>query len=251
MQDYSQNSSQQNGSRFSQEPIFNTPSNPRTSVFIVVVLVFAITVGIGYWLGRSLVIRDSNAYIASSDSSGVNTEKQVLALLELDDLSVGQPTLISIWLIHLNPGDPPKLGFTPVAAYAMPDEPTYELLDKFELNEKRGPSAEFLKNLSKVSPQINGYMMVDQESIYSSLRWFLGKETAESVTIENHTMTEYGQALRSFCHSLATDEERPEFPWSMVNSGHYVTSLSFHQTFQNLDFLVSSPAPNCVMVPLP
>lgn len=251
MQEISNTSNLPNGSGFSQEPIFNSPSNPRTLIFIVVVLVFAFTVVVGYWLGHSLVIRNSDTCVACSDEFGTYSEQQIIALFELDDLSSGQPTLISIWFIYLTPGDTPKLGFSPVAAYALPDEPNYFLLDKFELNEKRAPSAEFLRNLAKVKPPINGYIMVDQTSLNAFLGWFLGKEAVDTVKIENHTMTEYGQSLRGFCHSLSSEAERSEFPWSMVNSGHFMSSLSFHQTFKNLDFLLKSPPPQCVMVPLP
>lgn len=217
---------------------------------MVVLLVFSITLGIGFWLGHSLVVRGADDVYEESRASNSVPTKQIITLLEVDDLTAAQPTLISIWNIHLTPGNSPKLGFTPVAAEALPDEPNFSILEKFSMDDNHNPSAGFLQALRKINPTADGYIILDNTSTSEIMRWFLGTESAETLNIENHTMTEYGQVLRSFCRSLANEAEKTEFPWSIVNTGHFKTSLSFNQVFINLGFLTNSPKPQCVMVPI-
>ena len=212
-------------------------------------LIFIIASGAGYWLGNQLVVKHSPISISTIDTSS----SRIITLLEVNDLSIDQPELLSIWIIHLTPGDSPRLGFTPVATISLPDEPNYALLDQFDLNENRSLSTNFLHSLSKIKVKSNGYIIVDQTAVTAFVNWLSGKDTQEPIGFTDHSMTQYGQVLRGLCQSLTgfSESAHNEFPWSKFSGTHFLTSMGFDDVMLNLGFITSSPAPHCEMVPLP
>ncbi|NMB54207.1 MAG: hypothetical protein GYA15_05850 [Leptolinea sp.] len=215
-------------------------------------LVFILTLGVGYWLGENLVIKHST--ISSLSVSPIDTSSaRVITLLEVNDLTQDKPELLSIWNIHLTPGDSPRLGFTPVAAISLPDDPNHALLDQFNLDENRSLSMNFMRSLSKNKVKSDGYIILDQTAIIAFVNWLSGKDTQEPIGLQNHSMSEYGLVLRSMCQSLTgfSESAHSEFPWSKFASTHFLTSLSFENVMANLSFITSTSAPHCEMVPFP
>jgi hypothetical protein len=218
----------------------------------ILFLIFILTLGAGYWLGEHLVVKHST--ISNLSASPIDTSSdRVITLLEVNDLTQDKPELLSIWNIHLIPGDSPRLGFTPVATITLTEDVNYALLDQFSLDENRSLSTNFQRSLSKIKVKSNGYILLDQVAVSAFINWLSGKDTQEPIGLSDHSMNEYGQILRGLCQSLTgfSESAHSEFPWSKFSGTHFFTSLSFDDVISNLSFITSSSAPRCEMVPLP
>lgn len=214
-------------------------------------LVFILTVFLGYWLGSKLVVTQNIPGLKPAIT--VDSGSTVIALIEVSDLSEPQPALLSVWFIHLIRNDQPALGFTPVFAISMQDDPNFVTLSNFSLDANGNPSREFLKSLENLKVKTTGYVMVDQKSAAAFVNWINGSALDKPLEIQKHTMAEYGQILRTMCNSLPADAEKgmSEFPWTRFSPGTLRTSLSFTQVMENTAFLFSSSSPHCEMVSLP
>jgi hypothetical protein len=219
--------------------------------FWIVSAIFICTVGIGYWLGTNVVLSDNPSLLASVDNN--TSTARVITLLEVSDLTMETPELLSIWYIHLSPDDQPRLGFTPVSSISMPDEPNFELLNQFSLDKNGYPSIEFQNSLRKLKVGSTGYVVVDQVSSAAFINWFTGKDLNDPLAFEAHSMTEYGQVLRSMCNAFPVIAKKgiSEFPWTKYGPDHIRLSLSFTQVIENTAFLTATNSPRCEMVPLP
>jgi hypothetical protein len=219
-------------------------------VFWIISAIFICTVGIGYWLGTNVVLSDNQPLLAVIDNNA--SAERVITLLEVSDLTMDTPELLSIWFIHLSPDDQPRLGFTPVSSISMPDDPNFKLLSQFSLDKNGNPSVEFLNSLRKLKVDSTGYVVVDQVSAAAFINWFTGKGLDEALALEAHSMTEYGQVLRSMCNAFPGIAKKgiSEFPWTKYGPDHIRLSLSFTQVIENTAFLTSSNSPRCEMVPL-
>jgi hypothetical protein len=216
-----------------------------------IALVFILTVFLGYWLGSKLVVSAGvPAFNPSQDS--VNSSS-VITLIEVSDLSEPQPALLSVWFVHLIRTDQPVLGFTPVYAISMQDDPNFITLSNFSLDEQGNPSREFLKSLDKLKVKSSGFVMMDQKSDAAFINWITGAALDKPLEIQQHTMAEYGQILRTMCSALPGDGKKGlgEFPWTKFAPDTFRTSLTFTQVMDNTSFLFSSGSPRCEMVSLP
>ncbi len=240
-----------NENGFLQNSFIPFGGNLQKPVFWIILFVFFITIGIGYWLGGNLVISPENQL---SDTSIIKTEsnKRVITLLEVTDLTAEKPELISIWFIHINPGDKPHLGFSPVSSRGLEDETNLDLLGNFTLDESRNPSDKFIQLLGKLKVSSSGYVMLDQVAVKAFINWFEGSDGSEQISLENHSMAEYGQILRNICNSFPefASKEVTEFPWTKLTPSHFSTSLRFNQVITNMSFLTSSNSPQCETVPI-
>jgi hypothetical protein len=216
-----------------------------------IALIFVFTIFLGYWLGSKFVVTDKIAGFKPVPS--VDPSSSVITLIEVSDLSEPQPALMSVWFLHLIHNDQPVLGFTPVYAISMQDDPNFLTLSNFSLDEKGNPSYEYLKELEKLKVKTSGYVMVDQKSAASLVNWINGIALDKPLEIQHHTMAEYGQILRGMCATLPADAEKGigEFPWMKFTPGSFRTSLSFTQVMENTSFLFSSSSPRCEMISLP
>jgi hypothetical protein len=229
---------------------FQRVKNLQRPILLPILFVFVLTMGIGYWLGSHLVVNKSGIV---TEFSRTTTESRVITLLEVSDFSIDEPELISIWVIHLAPGDIPRLGFTPVAAISMLDDPNSNLLTQFSLDENGAPSQIFLQSLRKINVHSDGYVVLDQVAISAFINWFSIKDDGEGFGLENHSMAEYGRILRGMCQAfpgLAVNEVK-EIPWSKISDGHFKSSLQFDQVMSDIRFLTATVSPRCEMVPLP
>ena len=227
-------------------------NNVQKPVLWLVICIFFMMAGAGYWIGTTMVIKPGGteyAYTNSGDNSGINT----VLILETDDLSQTEPQLLSIWFIHINSGDKPKLGFTPVVTIDMVDSEDYNLLQKFSINPKQQPGNEFLSLVAKKGFPTQNYIIIDQKSAAGFVNWFAGKEFSNPLVLDMHSMAQYGPVLRGFCSSLSSVQERGlvDFPWSKVTPDHFATSLQFARVISNLAQLTSPKTPHCEMIPLP
>lgn len=230
--------------------LFDRIKNRQKPVFWLVLFVFILFLGIGYGLGVHLVV--DNPSVEASYSTNT-TDTRVITLLEVSDLLNPEPELISIWFIHLTPGDAPRLGFTPVSAVSLVDEPNFDLLAEFFLDANGTPSNKFLQSLRKLKVQSDGYVILDQVAVSAFINWFSVKDSAELIGLENHSMAEYGKILRGMCQAFPgiTGIEMQELPWSKISADHFKTSLHFDQVMSDIRFLTASNSPRCEMVPLP
>lgn len=216
-----------------------------------IALIFILTAFLGYWLGSRLVVatglQEANPMPANGD------QNRVITLIEVTDLSEPQPALLSVWFIHLIKSDQPTLGFTPVFAISMQDDPNFHTLSDFTLDVNGNPSRDFMKSLEKLKVRSSGYVMVDQNSAAAMVNWLTGNALDKPLELQQHTMAEYGQILRTMCNSLPNDAEKGigEFPWSKFSPETIRTSLTFTQVMENTKFLFTSGSPRCEMVSLP
>jgi hypothetical protein len=214
--------------------------------------IFLLTILIGFWIGTKMVVQLSESglplEITLQDSS-----KSTILLLEVNDLSESEPELISIWFIHLNTGEKPRLGFSPVLSIDMKDHKDFKLLKQFSLDSKRTPSREFLLAVTRKGFFTQNYIIVDKQSSIAFINWFAGKDLSDPIAIDDHTMAQYGQVLRNLCNSFALPSKNGsvDFPWSRIADDHFSTNLKFNQVLKNLSFLTSTNTPLCEMVPLP
>jgi hypothetical protein len=184
----------------------------------------------------------------------INEEQnRVITLIEVTDLSEPQPAVLSVWFIHLIQSEQPSLGFTPVFSISMQDDPNSHALADFTLDANGNPSRDFLKSLDKLKVRSSGYVMVDQKSAAALVNWLTGTALDKPLELQQHTMAEYGQILRTMCNALPSDAEKGigEFPWSKFTPDSLRTSLAFTQVIENTQFLFASGSPRCEMVSLP
>lgn len=221
-------------------------------VLWLVIGIFLITVGVGFWIGNTMVIKSANLEYGYA-SLNVSEKPNTILLLETDDLSLEEPQLLSIWFIHVNSGEKPKLGFTPVVTIDMVDNEDFYLLQKFSITPEKQPNREFLKLVAKKGFPSQNYIIVDQKSAAAIINWFAGKELANPLALDQHSIEQYGPVLRGFCGSLASvsDKGLLDFPWSKITPDHFSTSLQFDRVLSNFAHLTSPKTPHCEMVPLP
>jgi hypothetical protein len=216
-----------------------------------IALIFILTVFLGYWLGTKLVV--GTALPLANPVIENEEQNRVITLIEVTDLSEPQPALLSVWFIHLINSEQPSLGFTPVFAISMQDDPNFNTLADFTLDSNGNPSREFLKSLDKLKVRSSGYVMVDQTSAAALVNWLTGSALDKPLELQQHTMAEYGQILRAMCNALPSDAEKGvgEFPWSKFTPDTIRTTLTFTQVMENTQFLFASGSPRCEMVSLP
>jgi hypothetical protein len=216
-----------------------------------IALIFILTVFLGYWLGSKLVV--GKDLPTTNPVPVIQDHNRVITLIEVTDLSEPQPALLSVWFIHLIQSDQSSLGFTPVFAISMQDDPNFHSLADFTLDTNGNPSMDFLKSLDKLKVRSSGYVMVDQKSAAALVNWITGTALDKPLELQQHTMSEYGQILRMMCNALPSDSEKGigEFPWSKFTPDTLRTSLSFTQVIENTQFLFASGSPRCEMISLP
>jgi hypothetical protein len=216
-----------------------------------IAVVFFLAVLLGYWLGSKLVVTTGVPNLQPVMVDEKNN--QVVTLIEVSDLAEPQPALLSVWFIHLIRDDQPVLGFTPVFSITMQDDPNFAKFADFSLDANGNPSREFLKTLENLKVHSSGYLIVDQKSAAALVNWTTGVALNKPLELQQHSMAEYGQILRSMCNALPADAEKGigEFPWSKFTSDNIRTSLSFTQVIENTRFLFLSGSPHCEMVTLP
>jgi len=216
-----------------------------------IVVVFCLTVLLGYWLGSKLVVTTGIQELLPAPVDASRT--QVITIIEVSDLTEPQPALLSVWFVHLIRNDQPALGFTPIFAITMQDDPNFENFSNFSLDANGNPSRDFLKSLEKLKVHTSGYVMLDQKSAAALVNWITGTALDKPLELQQHSMAEYGQILRTMCNALPADAEKGigEFPWSKFTPDSIRTSLTFTQVMENTQFLFAAGSPHCEMVALP
>ncbi len=229
----------------------SNPSRIKKPVLWVSILIFIITIGLGYALGTGLVVRSGDflPVFGKTLSSG----NKVITVYEVTDLGLDKPDLLSIWYIHLITGDNPSLGFTPVVTISMIDDQRYSLLKEFAIDGNGYPTSEFRNKIQSTGVSSDGFVILDQAAVSTFINWFKGVELSSPSGLSSYSMAEYGQVLRGMCNNFPLIAERApgEFPWSMIAPLHFRTSLGFDEVISNMSFLVDSITPKCEMVPLP
>jgi hypothetical protein len=214
--------------------------------------IFLLAILIGFGIGTTMVVQinETNPLL---DISPQDSTKSTILLLEVNDLSINEPELISIWFIHLNSGEKPRLGFSPLLTLDMTDNKDFKLLKQFSLDSNHNPSREFLQTVKRKGFSTPNYILVDRQSSTVFINWFTGKDLSDPIAIDDHTMAQYGQVLRNLCNSftLPSKNGSVDFPWSRIAIDHFTTNLKFNQVIKNLTFLTSPNTPLCEMVPLP
>ncbi len=219
----------------------------------VSLLIFLATLGIGYLIGNSMVIRSGDYFNSSQISKSLLSDDMAITIIEVTDLGLDEPDLLSIWYLHIMTGENPQLGFTPVVTISMVDDPNYSLLKEFSLDSNGYPSQDFLGKIQKTRVSSVGYIIIDQAGVSAFVNWFKGTDLSAPTGLSTFSMAEYGQLLRGLCNELPMVAERNtgEFPWSLITPLHFRTSLGFDQVITNMSFLTETIPPKCEMVPLP
>jgi len=220
-------------------------------VLWVSILIFIITIGLGYALGTGLVVRSGDPFPVFGKS--LTSGNTVITVYEVTDLGLDKPDLLSIWYIHMITGDNPSLGFTPVVTISMIDDPRYSLLKEFTIDVNGYPTSDFQKKIHSTGVSSDHFIILDQAAVSTFVNWFKGSELSSPSGLSSYSMAEYGQVLRGMCNNFSLVAERApgEFPWSMITPLHFRTSLGFDTVISNMSFLVDSITPKCEMVPLP
>ena len=236
---------------FTQKSILSKGLFLKKPIVWVSLLIFIVTILAGFQIGNNFVIRSDSQPVLMASS--LSSEETVITLLEVTDLGVEQPDLLSVWYIYILRGDNPRLGFTPVASLSMLDNPNADLLNTFTLDTNGNPSTDFLHVLQRTKVKSDGYIIMDQAAVTTFVNWFSGKDLNESIGMKTFSMAEYGLVLRGLCASFPNVAERAsaEFPWSTVTPLHFKTSFGFNQVIQNMSFLTETISPHCEMVALP
>lgn len=217
----------------------------------VSVLIFFAAIILGYSLGTGLVIKSGDFQPVLNKS--LSSEQSILTVYEVTNLGLDKPDLLSIWFIHIMPGDNPVLGFTPVVTISMIDDPNFSILKEFSLDSNGYPSSEFRSKLNKIGVSSDGFIVLDQAAVAAFVNWFKGTDLSSPSGLSSYSMAEYGQLLRGMCNEfpLVAEHASGEFPWSMITPLHFRTSLGFDQVIASMSFLVDTVSPKCEMVPLP
>lgn len=202
-------------------------------VLIIFVIVYLISLVAGFGFAE---IRQANAIAPTTTP----TKQSSWILVRLDNLTVEQPRLISVWAMFLTYSPGPQVFFKPLFSIDAKTNKYPELEKVFSVSTDRTVSYDFIQELNKLIPHQSGLLILDNTGYETFTNWFLSSSPAlELQPSDLGTSLVYSKKLNGetedynrICFALS-NENHPalaNLPWWELLPDHLVA----HPTLQNL-----------------
>ena len=174
-----------------------------------------------------------------------------ILLVQVDDLTAGDPALISIWGLFIAFSEQTNLIFKAIYPSNTPSTLSQEIGESFEIEPGKKLSGAYLDKLNTLGIKWDGYILIDNQFIdrygnafpHTSLTPFLSP-TAEPDSI----IRQEEVFLNKTCEYLAKPERAlsPQFDWQAAASGHFSSNLKLDFLLMGWQFLLENGAiQNC------
>lgn len=187
-------------------------------------------------------------------------KQQNLVIILTDDLTISNPSLISVWAVFISYGStPPSLNFVQIFPSESKDG-RVDLMPAFSLTESKDPSPVFDKALRAFNFPIDGVIVTDAEGFNNISGWMFGNqyqlESPISATSDNQMGA--AQMLQQFvsaaCPKLTNADPtgKTAFSWQDLIPKHFHTRMPFETmaiSWQNLSS--NGTPPHCEFVQIP
>lgn len=222
-------------------------------VIPVVIVIFGVFAFLGYKAAsKFMAARQSSEMqtIATVEKPSVNQKNYVF--IHVNDLTLEQPELITVWAAFVNNTTPPQFMFLPLF-------PTYNaeiherINNNFNLNAGKKVNQRFIKQLqSSFDFKISGYIITDDTGVSYSNLWITGVETpvsniAATTDTEKHALLLNGQtSWQQFCQLVASGTANNYFAainWGLLLPDHFSTNLDFESLTLLTDQIVHATSP--------
>lgn len=196
-------------------------------VIFLILLIFSICAVIGYNAANRFDLPTFEAQQAPTNvAPGEKTEQHNFIIVQVDQLGVDKPRLVSVWFASLffMEGTPPTLTFAQLYSPFSNGNQSRSLERAFSLTSSGEPSAGFWRSVRSYKIKWEAYFVVDQNSTQRMLEWVNGPADFISPFFE----PEKTQALvQQTCQSLAglSSREAPAFDWTGLAPEHFRSNL--------------------------
>lgn len=206
-------------------------------VIPVIIVVFGVCAFFGYKAASKILSArqtPSEKAIVSANSPAASQKNFVF--IHVNDLTLEQPELISVWVGFVNETSPPQFMFLPIFP-ALNAEIHDRVNQNFELDARKKVTQRFLKQLqSSFDFIINGYILSDDTGVSYSNQWITGVQSpatsiAAATDEEKHALLLSGQtSWQQFCQLVSAGTANSYFSainWTLLLPHHFSTDLAF------------------------
>lgn len=203
----------------------------------VVIVVFGVCAFFGYKAASKILsARQSPSEQAVVSANSPAPSQKNYAFIHVNDMTLEQPELISVWVGFVNESSPPQFMFLPI--YPTTNADIHDRVkETFALDADHKVNQRFLKQLqSSYDFKLNGYLLTDDTGVHYSNLWITGVDSpvvsAAAVTDEEkQALLLSGQtAWQQFCQLVSTGTANTYFSainWTLLLPDHFSTDLDF------------------------
>jgi len=201
--------------------------------FIIIGIFLLLMLGLGISVALSSFFPGAPLQISSEPIP--LTQQLNILIVEVNDLSIPNPVLISAWgMFFSRSKQQPSIIFQ-ILTPDKGDEAQSQLANNFELKPGKIPSSGFMdKTLSAnhLSKPWDAYILVDHEGLQKFSDW--------SGMSSNQTLETF---LPELCYQMENSDSIPEitFHWGEIIPNHLKTNLSFETAVMIWDTAFHSP----------
>lgn len=220
----------------------------KKAVFLLVIVIFIASAVLGFQAAARLSSGQSSQTQLNQSLPVPSTQTNYL-LVHVNDLSVDNPQLVSVWGLFVFYSNPPQVMLIPLF-------PTYDetrstaLGSAFKISKDGQVSSRFIDEIEKVYEiSTVGYVIVDNKGLSSFNKWITGDEIQISAVTpqtadEKHIVLYNSQqffstACAQFSRSGVTrfiDQIR----WTDLLPSHFSTNLSFESLALAADYFTAA-----------
>ena len=211
-------------------------------LFAILFLIFAF---LGFRAASKLTPEKDNAVNSVQELQLEGTQRNYI-LIHVNDLTIEEPEIVSVWGMFVYYTQPPQLMFLPL--YPVYDDTiSKELYSGFKLDKDKSIDPRFIEEIEdRFQITTTGYVMVDNIGLSLFQQWLYNKEIQVSAANpktadEKHLVLYNGQQFfKSLCSQWATKGAKEyinKVKWTELLPLHFSTDLSFESVALGSDFV--------------
>jgi len=229
-------------------------------VIVFIILVFVGCAFIGFKTAAKILPNGkSNPLFVQNSSGSTGILQQNYLLIHVNDLTLDNPDLVSVWAVFVYQSKPPQLMFVPLYPSYNADVHN-QITQSFSLGKDRVINTKFINQISKsFDIKISGYVLSDNVGVGFADQWLTGQQA--TVTSTPAATDEEKQAIRAngetsykqFCQLVSADIGNSFFSavdWTLLLPDHFSTNIPFETIALATDQLVRATTPiQCEVLP--
>lgn len=220
-----------------------------TLKFFIVIYLVSLIAGFGF-----AGISQANAITQTSTMP----RQSAWILVRVDDMTIEQPDLISVWAMFLTFSPNPQVFFKPLFSNDASDQKNPNLGTVFGVSSDRTVSLEFIQELDRLISHQSGMVIVDNTGFEGFTSWFTPPTTAGEIRpFVPHTgsANTFGGETRQYyqiCETLEASSHPSlvSLPWKNLLPNHllaYPSMLSLTKVWEQL--YISDIETHCEVIP--
>ncbi len=220
-----------------------------TLIFFIVIYIVSLIAGFGF-----AGISQANAITPASTAP----RQSAWILVRVDDMTIEQPKLISVWAMFLTFSPNPQVFFKPLFSNEASGIKKPNLGTVFSVASDRTVSLEFIKELDRLISHQSGMVIVDNTGFEGFTSWFTLPSTASDIrpfVPQTGSAITFGGETRHYyqiCETLEASNHPSliNLPWKNLLPNHllaYPSMLSMTKVWEQL--YISDVETHCEVIP--